>query len=160
MFGYFGLFLALIAADQLIKRWAMVSLQPVGSVEFLPFLRWTYVENRGAAFGLFTGQRWLLTAISVAVVCACLWCIARRVFKGRLENVCVALVAAGGAGNLIDRLARGYVVDYIDVNALFSYPMFNLADCCVVVGAIGFAILTLLAERRAKKAPPTEGGDP
>ena len=150
MFGYFGLFLALIAADQFVKRWAMQTLAPVGSIEFLPFLRWTYVENRGAAFGLFSGQRWLLSIVSLAVVCACLWCIARRVFSGRLENVCVALVAAGGAGNLIDRMLRGYVVDYIDINALFTYPMFNLADCCVVVGAIGFVLLTLLADRKKK----------
>jgi len=154
MYGYFGLFLALLAADQLVKRWAMQTLAPVGTIEFLPFLRWTYVENRGAAFGLFAGQRWLLSAVSLAVVCACLWAIAKRAFSGRLENVCIALVAAGGAGNLIDRLLRGWVVDYIDINALFSYPMFNLADCCVVVGAIGFAILALIGDRKKK---PDEG---
>ncbi len=154
---YYILVLVLIAADQLIKRWAMVSLQPVGTMKLLPILSLTYVENRGAAFGMLTGQRWLLSLISIAVVAACLVCLAKRVFKTPAENLCVALVAAGGAGNLIDRLLRGYVVDYIDINALFSYPMFNLADCCVVIGAVLFVLLTVLAERRDHRAIEKEG---
>jgi len=145
------LFFTLVAADQLIKRWAMRVLQPAGTIKVLPFLSLTYVENRGAAFGIFAGQRWLLSAVSILVVAACFWCLARRIFATRTENLCVALVAAGGAGNLIDRLLRGYVVDYLDINALFSYPMFNLADCCVVIGAILFLLLTLFAGSRTKK---------
>ena len=151
--AYFALAAALIAADQLIKIWALRVLQPVGTMEFLPgLLRWTYVENRGAAFGIFAGQRWLLSAISIAVVVGCIWLLASKKLHSCAENVCIALIAAGGAGNLIDRILRGFVVDYIDVNALFSYPMFNFADCCVVVGAVLFAVLTFLSDAKEKKS--------
>ncbi len=154
---YFALFLILIAADQWIKLWAMRSLMPVGSIRVLPFLSLTYVENRGAAFGLLQGQRWILSAVSIAVVILCLVCLVRNVFHTKAANLCVTLVAAGGAGNLIDRLLRGYVVDYLDINALFPYPMFNLADCCVVVGAVLFVILTLLSERKGKASGGPKG---
>ena len=152
MILYFLLAAAFIAADQLIKLWALRVLRPMGTMEFLPgILRWTYVENRGAAFGIFAGQRWILSLVSLLVVAACFWLLWKKKFSSRMENICIALIAAGGMGNLIDRVLRGFVVDYIDINELFSYPMFNLADCCVVVGAVMFAVLSFLSDRKRKE---------
>lgn len=152
MIWYFLIIAASIAADQLVKTWALESLMPVGSIEFIPgLIRWTYVENRGAAFGLLSGQRWILSAVSIVIVAACVFCLVRKTFKTKLENICIALIAGGGVGNLIDRLARGFVVDYIDINELFSYPMFNLADCCVVVGTVVFAFYTVFGDMGKKK---------
>ena len=72
-----------------------------------------------------------------------------------LEKACISLIIAGGAGNLYDRLTRGFVVDFIDINALFSYPMFNLADCFVVVGACLLMLGVFLEESGQKgKQPP------
>ena len=149
MISYLILGIVLVVLDQLAKVWALDVLAPVGSIDFLPFLRFTYVENRGAAFGILTGQRWILSAVSIIVVALCIYIIAARRLKTRAENISVALIAAGGAGNLIDRLTRGFVVDYIDINALFSYPMFNLADCCVVAGAILLVIAAFLSEKKS-----------
>lgn len=66
--------------------------------------------------------------------------------KDKLNNWMIAslsLILAGGMGNLVDRIFRGYVIDYLDINALFSYPVFNLADICVVTGVI-FLVITMI----------------
>ena len=68
--------------------------------------------------------------------------------------LCTSLIIAGGTGNLIDRAMYGFVVDYIDINELFSYPMFNFADCCVVIGAVLLAYYALVIEGRQKQAGP------
>lgn len=159
---YLILAAGLIAVDQLAKLWALCVLRAVETMEVIPgFLRWTYVENRGAAFGMLAGQRWILSVVSLVVVAICVWCLAKKKFHSKIENISVVLIAAGGFGNLIDRVMRGFVVDYIDVNQLFSYPMFNFADCCVVVGALLFLGYTFVSESVKKKdgeKPPTDSG--
>ena len=152
MILYFIIIAVSVAADQLVKIWALEKLYPVGTIQFIPgLLKWTYVENRGAAFGIFEGQRWILSAVSIVIVLACFVILFKKYFKTRLENTCVALIAGGGIGNLIDRISRGFVVDYIDINELFSYPMFNLADCCVVVGAIVLAAYIIIDDAKKER---------
>lgn len=139
----------LVACDQLIKLWALNSLAPVGTMTVLPgVLSFTYVENRGAAFGIFTGQRTLLIILVATILCGAAWLLLSGKIKGTLDRLCVLLIISGGLGNLIDRIRHGFVVDYIDINALFSYPMFNLADCCVVVGACLMLVSALHSERK------------
>ncbi len=142
----------LLICDQLAKLWALRFLAPVGSIPVAGFLKFTYVENRGAAFGIFQGQTSLLAAVTVAILGGAVWLL----FSGRvrlpLEKLCIALIIAGGAGNLYDRMIRGFVVDFIDINALFPYPMFNLADCFVVAGACLLILGVFLEESRQKKA--------
>ncbi|MEA5134920.1 MAG: signal peptidase II [Candidatus Fimivivens sp.] len=139
----------LVASDQIIKLWALNSLAPVGTMTVIPgILSFTYVENRGAAFGIFTGQRTLLIIMVAAILCAAGWLLISGKIKDALERICVMLIISGGLGNLIDRIRHGFVVDYIDINALFSYPMFNLADCCVVVGACLMLIVAFRSERK------------
>lgn len=148
----FILVAALVACDQLIKLWALGSLAPVGTMTVIPgVLSLTYVENRGAAFGIFTGQRTLLIILVAAILCGAGWLLLSGKIKDNLERLCVLLIISGGLGNLIDRIRHGFVVDYIDINALFSYPMFNLADCCVVVGAF---LMLVAAFRSERKKPP------
>lgn len=156
MILYFLIIAVSVAADQLIKIWSIESLAPVGSIQFIPgLLKWTYVENRGAAFGILAGQRWILSAVSVAIIIVCFGLIFKKYFKTKLENVCIALIAGGGIGNLIDRISRGFVVDYIDISELFSYPVFNFADCCVVVGAFLLAALVIINDARQEKEKKT-----
>ncbi|HWP51879.1 MAG TPA: signal peptidase II [Clostridia bacterium] len=139
----------LVSCDQLIKLWALNSLAPVGTMTIIPgVLSFTYVENRGAAFGIFTGQRTLLIILVAAILCGAGWLLFSGKIKGTLDRLCILLIISGGLGNLIDRIRHGFVVDYIDINALFSYPMFNLADCCVVVGACLMLISALRSERQ------------
>ena len=152
VFASFALAVALILVDQLVKYWALTCLSPVGSISVIDgLLRLTYVENYGAAFGILQGQRWLLIVVTLAILAAACWLIASGRIRGTVERLCVSLIVAGGAGNLIDRILRGFVVDYIDINELFSYPMFNLADCCVVIGAVLMVGNVLLSERKAPK---------
>lgn len=143
----------LILSDQLVKMWAVNSLAPVETMNIIPgLLSFTYVENRGAAFGIFEGQRAFITLLVLAILAGAAWLLFSNKIKGRLERICMTMIIAGGLGNLIDRIRLGYVVDFIDINQLFSYPMFNLADCFVVVGACLLMVSVLLEEKRDKKA--------
>lgn len=103
----------------------------------------------------------------MAILCGAVWLLFSGKVRLPLEKACISLIVAGGAGNLYDRLTRGFVVDFIDINALFSYPMFNLADCFVVVGACLLMLGVFLEESRRKgkqppvsTAPSVEGDSP
>lgn len=147
----------LVACDQMIKFWAVNSLAPVGTISVISgVLNFTYVENRGAAFGIFTGQRTLLILLVSTILCGACWLLVSGKAKTRLERLCVVLIVSGGLGNLIDRIRLGFVVDYIDINPLFSYPMFNLADCCVVTGAVLLVVLVLLEEKKKARSSVSE----
>lgn len=157
----------LFICDQFAKAWALRDLAPVGSIPVAGFLKFTYVENRGAAFGIFQGQTALLASVTMAILCGAVWLLFSGKVRLPLEKACISLIVAGGAGNLYDRLTRGFVVDFIDINALFSYPMFNLADCFVVVGACLLMLGVFLEESRRKgkhppvsTAPSVEGDSP
>ncbi len=127
----------LIGIDQLTKWLAVSNLKSAD-----PFVVWdgvlsfSYTENTGAAWNLFAGQKWLLvglTSIVLVGVLAVLLCGRFQSYK--MANVGGILVVSGGLGNLIDRVARGYVVDFIKADFI-DFPIFNLADCFVVTGAI------------------------
>ncbi len=128
---------ALIGVDQ-VTKWLVVSfLKGHDPLVIIPgILSFTYTENTGAAWNLFDGQNWLLIGVTSVVllgVLAILLCGRFRVY--RTANIGGILVIAGGTGNLIDRLTRGFVVDFIKADFI-SFPIFNIADCCVVIGAI------------------------
>jgi len=137
--------------DQLSKLWVLNTVKPVGSIGVIPgLLSFTYVENTGAAFGIFEGKRWLLVVIVFAVLVAALWALYTNKISGKLERLCISFIIAGGLGNVIDRIRYGFVVDFLDINEFFSYPMFNVADCFVVVGAILLVIATLFEDKKKK----------
>ncbi len=147
---YFILILAvviLVGADQLVKWWALSALADGTVIDLIPgVFRFSYVENRGAAFGILQGQTVLLTVISIGVTVALLY-LYHRVPGGkqyRLLHVCYTLILAGAAGNQIDRIFRGFVVDMFEFY-WFRFPVFNLADCFVVVG--GITVFLILAIR-------------
>lgn len=143
----------LFVCDQLAKLWAIKVLAPINTMQIISgFLSFTYVENRGAAFGIFQGQRTLLVLLVVAIIGGACWLLFTNRIKEKLERLCITMIIAGGLGNLVDRIRLGYVVDFIDINQWFSYPMFNLADCFVVVGACLLVISVLLEEKKAKAA--------
>ncbi|MBE7013289.1 MAG: signal peptidase II [Ruminococcaceae bacterium] len=129
---------ALIIADQLTKWLTIRFLKPVGSVELIPhILSLTYVENRGAAFGIMQNARWFFIAATTVVLVALVVYAIKTKPDSKLFKVSATLIGAGAVGNLVDRVARGFVVDMIQVNFV-DFPVFNVADCCVVVGGILF----------------------
>lgn len=143
----------LVALDQVAKRKVLELLLPIGRHEVIPnFFSLTYVENRGAAFGILTGQTQLLTIVTGVVLLVLIGVILSGK-TGDLALWALTLVVAGGVGNLIDRFHRGFVVDYLDFSALFGFPVFNFADCCVVIGTFLLLLSILLHDRaQAKKA--------
>ncbi len=148
--GFSALLLAVavVALDRATKHWAMRTLaQPVVALEGV--LRWRYCENTGAAFSALSGSGTVvlvLSAVLLAVLAAYL------LFRPRIPwgaQLCLWAVVAGGASNLFDRLAWGFVVDFIE--PLFvSFAVFNVADCFIVLGVLGAALTVLLDREGAK----------
>ena len=123
----------MLAADQLTKALVASRFLPGESVPLIPkVLQLTYVQNTGAAFGLFKGQQLVFVAVSVAVVAWILWEFRRQQgMASRLNLWAAGLVLGGAVGNLIDRLRLGYVVDFIDVRV---WPVFNIGDSAITIG--------------------------
>lgn len=156
-----ALIVLLVGVDQLIKYWAVHTLQPLGSIPFLhigdtEILNFTYLENKGAAFSSFSGMRWFLIGVTILMMATCVVLMVKYQKRSKIVPICASLILAGGIGNLIDRLFRdGCVVDYLDVR-LFSFAVFNFADCCVVVGVILFAIYLFFFDGKKKSTEQKE----
>ncbi len=124
-----------IAADQLIKILVINNLKPVKSVTVIEnLLNFTYVENKGMAFGMLANQRWIFIALTSAVIVALAVAVFKLKKQGTMFYISAALLIGGGIGNMIDRLMYGYVVDYISLS--FFPPVCNFADYCVTAGVI------------------------
>ena len=137
-----GLAGGIIGLDQLLKWIVLERLVPLGSVTCIPgLLNWTYVENRGAAFGLLQNQQWLFNTVTILMVVVCIFYILRTC-RSKWVAVALTLVVGGGIGNLLDRVFRGFVVDFISFS--FFSPVFNFADACVVIGGVLLIFITML----------------
>ena len=135
--------LALLALDQWVKHWITVNLPLGESMPFLPGLvELRTVHNYGAAWSSFSGQRWLLVAVTCCIVAAVAVLLARRVVRHPLGVAACTMIISGGIGNIVDRVRLGYVVDMF--NLLFmEYPVFNVADIFVVCGTLLGAVYYL-----------------
>lgn len=159
MIVYLLLAALLVAGDQLIKGWAMEVLRPAVSIDIIPdVLSLYYHENFGAAWGILQGQRWLLLLVTGVVLTGLFLALALQKLPGPLLQGAVALILAGGVGNLIDRAVHpgGFVVDYIYFEPI-NFPIFNLADICVCVGTGLLAFYVLFVE--GKEPPPAKEND-
>ena len=144
----FGLAVLVVAVDQGVKHWLVggLRLAPGSPIDVWGPLRLTLVENNGISFGFFQSRaswtRWALAGFSLAVSAGlAVW--AWRADK-RLTGVAIGLIMGGAVGNLVDRVTRGAVVDFVDVQALHFPWVFNVADSAITVG-----IIALLAESLA-----------
>lgn len=143
--------LALFAVieDQITKRWAVLALKPIRTMPLIDgVFHFTYRENTGAAFSLFSApdERWIfLTISSVAIVVMTVYLFAAPRASG-LTCCSLGMIIGGGIGNMIDRVANGFVVDFIDVR-IIRFPVFNVADCFVCIGT-GLLLLSVLLEWR------------
>ena len=130
----------LVGLDQLTKWLTTVYLQTEPVVIIPGFFELTYVENTGAAFGMLQGARWIFVAITAALMATLLAVVLFSKLKAsKVFCATMILIISGGIGNLIDRIVSGFVVDMIHVFAApigFDFPVFNVADCFVVVGSI------------------------
>lgn len=140
---YAAALLVMIAGDQALKGWTVSHLELGESAPFIPaIMQLTRVHNYGAAWSSLSGKTVLLIAVTAVTMIAVAVLLIRRVVRHPLGVAACLLILGGGIGNIIDRIRLGYVVDMFDL-LLFSYPVFNLADCFVVVGAILGAVYYL-----------------
>lgn len=168
-----GLFLVLVGLDQASKVWVVRSLT-LGREEFpvVPgFLSFVHAQNPGAAMGLFTSftYRLPLFLVFTLVAVGVLWSMYRQIADtDRLQAAMVGCILAGAVGNLIDRVHKQTVTDFIrvyteapsvvgwlaSVGLPAEWPTFNIADAAIVVGVGLYVVHYLLVERRA---PAPEG---
>ena len=129
--------LALLALDQWVKHYISLTL-PLGETRpLLPGLvELKTVHNYGAAWSSFSGQRWLLVIATSCIVLLILTALVRRVVRHPLGVLAGCLIVSGGLGNILDRVRLGYVVDMFHFQFFPSYPVFNVADMCVVCGCL------------------------
>ncbi len=125
-----------VVIDQASKWIANVSLDYFHSLPVFPGLALSLVHNPGAAWGIFAHRTSLLTAVSLGVL-VMLWFMRYRLGTNDWTRWCVAILAAGTAGNLIDRVSVGYVTDFINIGII---PVFNIADMLINIGVFGLLI--------------------
>lgn len=143
-----GIFIFFIAMDQLSKSLAVNMLGQVGAVQsFIPhFIRFEYRENTGMAWGLLPNARVYFIIVTLILAAFLVFLLVRyRKLLPKLSKVALTVILSGAIGNLIDRIFLGYVRDFIAFDFI-EFPVFNIADCCVTIGAVLLAISLLLTK--------------
>ena len=151
-----GLLLAAITVvlDQFTKALVLAFLEPYQAVEWAPFLSCVLVFNTGISFGLFAGEtallRWVLIGLALAVsVLLTSW-----LYKEKRLRVASALglILGGAIGNVVDRIFRHAVVDFLDLHiGGWHWPAFNLADSAITVGVVLYVFTSLRDQLRSGK---------
>ena len=158
MLAFFAIVFGIVFFDQLSKWLVVIFLKGNESAVIIEnIFQFTYLENRGAAFGMLADHRWVFLIISTVALIG----ITVYMFKWRPDSklvyVSIAFIVGGGIGNMIDRIWLGYVIDFIDFCAfpkIWSY-VFNVADSFVCIGAgllILYMILSTSKEIKKEKA--------
>ena len=154
MLPWLGIALIVLIADQFTKVLVLGYYKLGDSSYVASFFNVVRVHNEGAAFSFLAGasgwQRWLLTAIGVAAALFILWMLKSHPGQ-RLFCFALACILGGAVGNLIDRLAYGHVVDFLQFHyARWYFPSFNLADSAITIGAVALILDEILRVRGAR----------
>ncbi|MBQ8003533.1 MAG: signal peptidase II [Oscillospiraceae bacterium] len=141
----------LTALDQGTKLWAVKVLEKVGEIPLIEgVFNLRYVENTGAAFSILQGKTLLLTVIPVVACILIIYMLLSKRIHSKTGQWGLVLILSGALGNLIDRIFRGAVVDMFDFE-LINFPVFNVADICVTVGAVLFFVYAIFFYDKAEK---------
>lgn len=152
--------LAVLVADQLSKWAALAGLDYARPLELAPIFNLTLLYNTGAAFSFLADhdgwQRWFFVILAAVIVCGLLAWLAFVAIKDWRIKVGIAVLLGGAVGNVIDRIAYGYVVDFLDFHwAGWHWPAFNIADAAITIGVI----LIIWAELRPQQWQASTGDD-
>ena len=143
--------LFLIICDQVSKLAVLKYLKPIGTtVVIKDIFSLTYVENRGAAFGILQNSRWIFICATIIILAVLIIYKIKYKPQGKIINTSLCLLISGAIGNLIDRIFRGFVVDMLEVTFI-EYPVFNVADCFVVIGAVLLGIYIMFIYKEPEK---------
>lgn len=141
-------FALILAADLITKQLVAMNLEVGQSIPGINGLfEITYVQNQGAAFGILQGRKMVLVFVTLVIFALLIIYALRRDTDSKWLMWGLTLVCSGGMGNLIDRVAFGYVRDFIDLSFV-KFPVFNIADCGVTVGAIMMVLYIMVEEHR------------
>ncbi len=142
-----------VALDQASKRWIVETLGPETMTRFIPLIgdniRLAYSHNTGIAFSLFQGKSDLLTIVAIVIMIGAVYVYITQLPNRRLLiQLAMGLILGGALGNVIDRIRLGYVVDFIQVG---WFPIFNLADSAITVGAALLILQYALEELKLRR---------
>ena len=142
----------LLLADRITKIWAVEVLNGKGFVDFIKgFINFVYVENTGVAFGMFADKIYIMLPITLIVVGICLFIYIKNKGENSVFDYAILLIITGAIGNIMDKLTRGFVVDFINFEFM-EFPVFNIADICVCTGAALLMIYILFCSDKSKEA--------
>lgn len=145
----------LVSLDQFVKYLTVthLMLKPIVLIENVFEL--TYVENKGAAWSILENQIWFFILMTVIILALIAYACYKKMIYTKLGQISLVLICAGAIGNLIDRITHGYVIDMFSFK-LINFPVFNVADICIVCGGILFVFYMMFqhdkyAEKAGKK---------
>lgn len=139
-------FAIVLLLDQLSKIIVALTLQSGQSVTVVP--KWIYIthtHNSGTIWGIAQGSNYIFAIIAVAVICLVLF-MSPKITNSLFSKICLGAILGGAIGNLVDRIFRGFVIDFIEFR-IINFPVFNVADIGIVCGAILLAISMLFAPK-------------
>lgn len=146
---FMGIFVVIATVlDQLSKLWVVNNIPLYGEIPVLDgIFHLTYAQNTGAAWSMLSGMQWLFLGIFLVFTLGIIWEFSKKRWPfTTFDRWCIAVVYAGGLGNIIDRIRLGYVVDMIEVEFI-NFPVFNLADCCITCGCIALIVHLMFFNR-------------
>lgn len=114
-----------------------------GDIFLIPnFFYLTYVTNTGTFWGLFSDINLFFIVLSITILIALIYIIVKKITLNKLNTILYSLVISGIIGNLIDRIIRGYVVDFIGIKIFnYNFPIFNFSDIYIVIGVLLFILI-------------------
>lgn len=151
--------LLVLAADQYTKYFIMNTFELGQGTDFIKgVIDIVYIHNKGGAWGILEGHTWGLLAMTVVIMLVCLALLFKWGAKNKLVFWAMSLILFGGVGNLIDRIFRdGNVVDFLHFEFWPTFPVFNVADCAIVIGVallMLYFVVDTIKDLKAKMASP------
>ena len=141
----------IVVCDVITKILALNMMKPIDTLPLWEgVFHLTYVENRGAAFGIFQYGRWFFIILTVLVLIGVFYMMRRYGGRSKTFDTATTFLIAGAVGNLIDRIFRGFVVDFFDFR-LINFPVFNVADIFVCIGA-GLLVLCIIISDESNRS--------
>lgn len=140
-----------IVADQITKYIVVENIELHETVPFIPgFMSFYHTRNTGAAFSMFSEQRWVFMVVSLISMGLICFLLIKEYKRHRLLNIALAMVLGGGIGNMIDRIRLEYVVDFFKTEFM-DFAVFNVADCFITVGAVLLGVYVIFFEPKVEK---------
>ncbi len=157
--------LAVIAVDQYTKTLVATTLELGKTTGFINgILDFTYIHNTGGAWGMLSGYTWLLLSVTIIIMLVCIALLMKYGLKNKLMFWAIILVLSGGLGNMIDRIFKGgEVTDFLHFSFWKSFPVFNIADIAIVIGAgllILYFVIGMIKDNKAKKLAAYKKANP